>query len=114
MIRDRDTWMSGYRTLWMLVMFDLPVVEKKERKAATAFRNFLLDQGFHMAQYSVYYRLLVGRDAAQAMERKIAVKVPEEGSVHILAITDKQYENITTFQGCRAGAPKKPEQLVLF
>ncbi len=95
-------------------MFDLPVVEKKERKAATTFRNFLLDQGFHMAQFSVYYRLLTGRDAAQTMERKIAGSVPEDGSVHVLTITDKQYENITTFQGRRAGSPEKPDQLVLF
>ena len=43
MIRDRDVWISGYRVMWMLVMFDLPVVEKEERKAATAFRNYLLE-----------------------------------------------------------------------
>ena len=32
--------------MWLVVMFDLPVVEKTERKAATEFRNNLLDQGF--------------------------------------------------------------------
>jgi CRISPR-associated protein Cas2 len=42
--------------MWMVVMFDLPVVEKAERKAATAFRNTLLDQGFEMSQFSVYMR----------------------------------------------------------
>lgn len=95
-------------------MFDLPVGEKSERKAATGFRNFLLDQGFHMAQFSVYYRLLDGRDAATAMEKKISSSVPQDGSVHILTVTDKQYENITTFQGRSRGAPKKPNQLTLF
>ena len=95
-------------------MFDLPTSEKSERKAATAFRNFLLDQGFHMAQYSVYYRLLAGRDAAMAMERKIQLSVPGDGSVHVLTITDKQYENISTYQGSRSGMLKKPEQLTLF
>lgn len=114
MILDRKTWISGYRTLWMIVMFDLPVSETSERKAATAFRNVLLDQGFHMAQYSVYYRLLAGRDAAMAMERKIQSSVPNDGSVHVLTITDKQYENIRTYQGGRRDAPKKPEQLTLF
>ena len=95
-------------------MFDLPVSEASKRKAATAFRCFLLDQGFHMAQYSVYYRLLAGRDAAMAMERKIQSSVPDDGSVHVLTITDKQYENIRTYQGGRPDTPKKPEQLTLF
>ena len=43
--------------MWMYVMFDLPVVEPDERKSATDFRNFLLDEGFIMAQFSVYYKL---------------------------------------------------------
>ena len=48
--------LSGYRLMWMIVMFDLPVVLKEERKAATAFRNSLLDMGFEMSQFSVYAR----------------------------------------------------------
>lgn len=98
----------------MLVMFDLPVTEKEERKAATGFRNFLLDQGFQMAQFSVYYRLLSGRDSAVAMEQNIKANLPDEGSVHVLTITDKQYENLKTFQGKRRQPTKKPEQLTFF
>ncbi len=114
MIPDRKTWLSGYRTLWMIVMFDLPVVDPLERKAAVNFRNLLLDQGFHMAQFSVYYRLVSGRDAALTLEKKIASGVPDEGSVNILTITDKQNENIKSFKGRRAQTPKKPYQLTLF
>ena len=47
--------------MWMVVMFDLPVVEKAERKAATDFRNTLLDLGFEMSQFSVYMRFCTGR-----------------------------------------------------
>jgi CRISPR-associated protein Cas2 len=114
MIPDRDKWISGYRALWMMVMFDLPVVEKDERKAATAFRNYLLDEGFHMAQFSVYYRLLDGKDAATAVERRIKGRVPSKGSVHIVLITDKQYENIRVYDGKQRKAPEKPDQLALF
>lgn len=46
--------------MWMVVMFDLPVVEKAERKAATEFRNALLDMGFEMSQFSVYMRFCTG------------------------------------------------------
>jgi len=113
-IPDRTTWVSGFRTLWMLVMFDLPVGEKEERSDATRFRNFLLDLGFRRAQFSVYYRLITGRDAAEVMEKKIAAAVPGGGSVHILVITNKQYENIRVFTGGVRGSPEKIKQLVLF
>ena len=39
------------------VFFDLPTNTKAERRAATQFRKFLLDDGFDMLQYSVYARL---------------------------------------------------------
>ena len=95
-------------------MFDLPVTEKEDRKAATGFRNYLLDEGFRMAQFSVYYRMLDGKDAATAMENRIRVHVPESGSVHIVSITDKQYENIQIYEGKRRETPEKPSQLALF
>ncbi len=95
-------------------MFDLPVVEKTDRRAATQFRNFLLDQGFAMAQYSVYYRMVSGKDSGQTMERRIRENLPEYGSVQILAITDKQYENIKVFNGKRYEKTEKRQQLLLF
>ena len=44
--------------MWVVVMFDLPVVEKAERKAATDFRNSLLDLGFEMAQQYLLQHVL--------------------------------------------------------
>ena len=35
----------------MLVFFDIPVKTKREKRIATAFRNFLLKDGYHMVQY---------------------------------------------------------------
>lgn len=114
MIPDRQTWISGYRILWMLVMFDLPVVEKSDRKQATKFRKYLLDYGFHMAQYSVYYRLLDSKEAAETIEKKIARICPANGSVHILTITDKQYENLRVYENRKQKKLKKSEQLTIF
>ena len=45
----------------MIVFFDLPVQTKTERRHATAFRNFLLKDGYHMLQFSC---LLYTSDAA--------------------------------------------------
>ena len=42
--------------MWLMVLFDLPVTSSKERKAAQTFRKFLLNNGFEMSQFSVYFR----------------------------------------------------------
>jgi CRISPR-associated protein Cas2 len=107
--------LSGYRIMWIVVLFDLPVGTKKERKAATRFRLKLLDLGFEMTQYSVYLRFCAGKEQAEAYERKIEQAMPAAGKVHIMAITDKQYENIRTFRGRnREQSPRNPDQFALF
>ena len=101
--------------MWMMVLFDLPVTQPDERKAATGFRNFLLDQGFEMAQFSVYVRHTAGNEAVKAMTRKVENSLPPNGKVDILQFTDKQYENIVCFRGGGRGTlNKNPDQFVLF
>lgn len=107
--------LSGYRLMWMMVLFDLPVVTKKERKAATGFRNFLLDQGFEMSQYSVYARFLAGKEQAETYVKRIKENLPPSGKVNVLFFTDKQYENMQVFHGRKSQpAQKNPAQFVLF
>lgn len=107
--------LTGYRLMWMLVMFDLPVVEAAERKEATDFRKFLLDQGFEMAQFSVYLRHCTGPEQAETLTKRVQSELPEGGKVDILFFTDKQYERIASFIGKkRAGARKNPDQFNLF
>ena len=40
--------------VWLMVMFDLPVKTKNERKLANRYRHVLLDLGFDRMQLSVY------------------------------------------------------------
>lgn len=107
--------LSGYRIMWILVMFDLPTETKPQRKAATTFRNFLLDEGFERSQFSVYARFVNGKEAFQTRVNRIERNLPEKGDIQILNFTDRQYRDIVHFadQGRRA-ARKNPEQLVLF
>jgi CRISPR-associated endonuclease Cas2 len=63
----RPLFLSGYRLMWMLVTFDLPVETKKQRAAATRFRNDLLDLGFEMSQFSNYLRFCNGKEQFEAM-----------------------------------------------
>ena len=111
----QPTALSGYRIMWMFVLFDLPVGTKKERKAATRFRNSLLDLGFEMSQFSVYLKFTSSKEQAEALERRVEASMPASGKVHVVQITDKQYENIRTYRGRkREPSPKNPNQLALF
>lgn len=109
------TYLSGYRLMWILVMFDLPTDTKPQRKAATAFRHFLLDEGFERSQFSVYARFVNGKEAFATRVNRIERHLPDAGDVQVLNFTDRQYRDIVHFsdQG-RRKARKNPQQLVMF
>jgi len=101
--------------MWVTVMFDLPVVEKAERKAATEFRNALLDMGFEMSQFSVYMRFCTSPAQVDTYCKKVETALPEGGKVNILQFTDRQYERIVSFHGkAKQPANKTPDQFDLF
>ena len=106
--------LNRYELMWMIVLFDLPVIEKHERKEATKFRNFLLDEGFAMLQYSIYTKLFSGKDSCEKYYKMIRQNLPSEGKVDIITITDKQYGNIISYQSTEKIEKKQPEQLSLF
>jgi CRISPR-associated protein Cas2 len=110
-----DGMLSGYRLMWMIVMFDLPVVEKAERRAATEFRNTLLDLGFEMSQFSVYMRFCTSGAQVDTYCKRVEEALPQGGKVNILQFTDRQYERIIAFQGkAKQAAKKVPDQYDLF
>lgn len=100
----------------MLVFFDLPVKTKKQRKTATQFRNFLLKDGYHMIQYSVYGRVCNGFDAVVKHHQRLRLSVPENGSIRLLTITEKQYQSIDILIGAlkKEEGPIAYQQLSIF
>ena len=107
--------LSGYRLMWMMVLFDLPVLTKRERQDATKFRKFLLDQGFDMCQLSVYMRFCAGKEQTNVYTRRVQGALPPSGNVQIICFTDKQYENIVSFDGPRRRpAHRNPQQYTMF
>lgn len=111
----RDSYLSGYRLMWIFVMFDLPVGTKKQMSDATKFREFLLDQGFEMSQFSVYARFCNGKDSFDSHLKRIERNLPEKGDVHVPTFTDKQYEGIVRFSSQRRKRESKnPDQLAMF
>lgn len=112
---EQSSALSGYRIMWVFVLFDLPVGTKKERKAASKFRLSLLDLGFEMSQFSVYLKFCAGKEQGEALSRQVEAGMPPSGKVHLVYITDKQYENIRTYRGQkREPSSKMPDQLALF
>lgn len=108
-------WISGYRCMWVMVMFDLPTDTKAARRAYTVFRKQLLRDGFSMMQYSVYVRHCASEENAHVHCQRVEAWVPGDGEVRVLNITDKQYERMRIFWGKRRKPPETPpRQLELF
>jgi CRISPR-associated protein Cas2 len=82
--------------------------------AATAYRNFLLKQGFQMAQLSVYFKHCRDSKQADLVTIRISQAVPNDGKLDIVMITDRQYENMVTFYGQTRKHRENPHQLTLF
>ncbi len=100
----------------IMVFFDLPVKTKSERRVATQFRSFLLKDGYFMVQYSVYCRICNGYDDVEKHKIRIRAHKPDNGSVRLLVITEKQYENIELLIGNYVPEEEQSvfEQLTIF
>lgn len=105
-----------HKYMRILVFFDLPVKTKNERRLATKFRNFLLKDGFYMVQFSVYARVCNGNDTVELHKKRLKQNVPKEGSIRVLVITEKQYENVEILLGEKSyyEKPLEYETLSLF
>lgn len=107
--------LSGYRIMWMLTMFDLPVGTEFERKEANRFRNALKGLGFERAQLSVYLRFVASREHLDSLLAAVKSHLPPGGQVDIMFLTDKQFAQTVSFQGARRCKLKeKPDQYTLF
>ena len=114
MPRSNLAW-SGYNIVWLFAMFDLPVNDKKARRAYARFRNLLLENGFSQMQYSVYARCCDTDETAQTHRNKIVSQLPRDGHVRLLTVTDRQFGKMEVYFGKTRNNPEpKPKQLQLF
>jgi len=107
--------LNQYRSMWILVLFDLPTETKKDRRIASQFRKKLLKDGFTMFQFSIYMRHCPSRENANVHIKRTKRNLPEHGKVGILHITDKQFGMMELFFGQKPVETEKPsQQLELF
>ncbi len=78
----------------IIVMFDLPMVTEKEKRTATKFRKYLLDDGFIMMQFSVYSRICKNNDDLNKHINRLKINAPKNGNIRLLQVTENQYNNI--------------------
>jgi CRISPR-associated protein Cas2 len=101
--------------MWILVFFDLPVLTREQRRAATKFREMLLGIGFSRVQFSVYARWCVTDKSTESVMRRVRGGMPDDGMVRILKLTDDRWARSVCLVGINEVKPEaKPPQLVLF
>lgn len=107
---------NGWRVMWVLAVFDVPVQTKEERRAYTHFRKKLLKDNFIQHQYSVYLKHFPTMATAQSEIDRLKPAVPEDGHVAFFMLTDKQYGMTREFFGKNATkrVPDEPDQIELF
>lgn len=101
--------------MWLVVMFDLPVVTKPQRRQASLFRLGLRKDGFQMLQYSVYGRCCPSEENTDVHAARILSWLPPEGEVRLIRFTDAQFARMQVFHGKRRKRSEKaPRQLEIF
>lgn len=116
-MRNEDCFsrVNQYRSMWILVLFDLPTETKKDRRIAAYFRKRLIKDGFNMFQFSIYLRHCPSRENADVHIKRTKSYLPEHGKIGILHVTDKQFGMMELYFGQRKVETEKPnQQLELF
>jgi len=83
-------------------MFDLPVDTPNEKRQYRIFRKELLKNGFTMLQYSIYCRAIPNRSAGKKYETAIKRFLPIQGEVRLMAVSEKQFNDMKVLVGSRS------------
>lgn len=77
-----------------LLFFDLPSVTKSEQREYRKFVKYIKSKGFVMMQESVYTKLSLNETVVDITIRDIKNKLPKDGVISVLTITEKQFTSI--------------------
>lgn len=87
------------RFMRMILFFDLPRLDSKQRAAASRFAKDLVKQGFMMLQESVYCKLSLNPVSMALQKEQIKKIKPKEGSIMLLTVTEKQFASMDILLG---------------
>ncbi len=101
--------------MWVLVLFDLPVVTKTDQRNYRKFVDVLEKDGFTRFQFSIFLRHCPSMDNAKVHIQRIKVNLPSKGHVGIMHFTDKQFGMMEVFfSSKKEEIPPPTQQLELF
>ena len=89
----------SYRFMRIIVMFDLPVETKVDRRNYRLFRRYLLQSGFIMMQESIYCKLVLNKTVGNTVQNGVRIHKPPKGLVQMMIITEKQFGDIEYIVG---------------
>jgi CRISPR-associated protein Cas2 len=113
--QGRDPVCSKYRMAWVMVFFDLPVGTPEQRRDAANFRKDLVKDGYIMVQFSVYARPCGSADRVETQVRRLKSKIPPQGEVRGLLISDAQWGRMIVVRSQQRATPENmPEQMMFF
>ena len=104
----------SYRYMRMILMFDMPVETAEGKKAYRKFRQFLIDEGFIMHQFSIYSKLLLNNSANNAMIERLKNHNPKKGSITLLTVTEKQFSRMIYLCGERDTSVANSDSRLVF
>ncbi|MGL4944550.1 MAG: CRISPR-associated endonuclease Cas2 [Thermoguttaceae bacterium] len=105
---------SGYNSVWLVAMFDLPVKTKRDRRVYSRFRKMLLENGFTMLQFSVYARFCASEELAQKHRAEIRQSLPSHGHVRVMTLTERQFSKMENYVGKRWEPNEMPQPQLAF
>ena len=89
----------SYRSMRVIVFFDLPTTTKSERREYAKFRKFLIKSGFMMMQESVYSKIALNQNVATGICDSVKKQKPPSGLVQMLTVTEKQFAKMEMIVG---------------
>lgn len=105
----------SYRIMRLVVLFDMPVLTGDERREYVHFRNFILDDGFMMLQFSVYTRYCANDSDAEKHCKRVQDYKPKYGNIRILKITENQFLSMVLVAGEKSEQEKaETDEQLLF
>lgn len=77
----------------MLLLCDLPLEKRNQRKEARIFRELLFKEGFFELQPGVYSRMVESRSSRDIHVKRIKASLPPYGRVRLIMLTENQFQN---------------------
>ena len=90
-----------YESMRLLCFFDLPMETNQEKRVYRNFRKELIQNGFEMLQFSVYFRTCPNRNFANKFYKRLKLSNLPSGNVRLLAVTEKQFSEMVLIVGGR-------------